>query len=145
MKTLASEVKFAGTVIEVDNEVVAKVTSFERSVSISEEDVTGSEDVVSTGSDVLRQKFVAIAVGETATLEGIAVEDAAGPDAGQSALAEAAENGDEVVLSQIRNTGHGHLLTGFFTAYSETGSTAGVYRFNGTFRVNSKAVVVPGS
>lgn len=141
---MAGEVKFAGTVIEIDNEVVAKVTSFERSVSISEEDVTGSEDVIA-GSDVLQQQFVAVAVGETATIEGIAVEDEAGPDAGQSALAEAAESGIQVVLKHIRNSGYGKQLTGFFTAYSENGSTSGVYRFSGTFRVNSKTEIVPGS
>ena len=78
---MAGEIKFAGTVIEIDNEVVAKITSFERSVSVSEEDVTGSEDVV-VGTDVLHQQFVAVAVGETATVEGIAIEDDAGPDSG---------------------------------------------------------------
>lgn len=141
---MAGEIKFAGTVIEIDNEVVAKVTSFERSVSISEEDVTGSEDVI-PGTDVLRQQFVSVAVGETATVEGIAVEDDAGPDAGQSALAEAAESGTQVVLKHTRNSGYGKQLTGFFTSYSETGSTSGVYRFSGTFRVNSTAEITPVS
>lgn len=141
---MAGEIKFAGTVIEIDDEVVAKITSFERSVSVSEEDVTGSEDVV-VGTDVLHQQFVAVAVGETATVEGIAIEDEAGPDSGQSALAEAAENGEIVTLSHTRNTGYGKKLVGFFTSYSESGSTSGVYRFSGTFRVNSKTEIVPGS
>jgi len=141
---MAGEIKFAGTVIEIDNEIVAKVTSFERSVSVSEEEVTGSEDVI-TGTDVLQQQFIATAVGETATLEGIAVEDESGPDSGQSALAEAAESGAQVVLKHTRNSGYGEALTGFFTAYSENGAAGGVYRFSGSFRVVSKTQIVPGS
>ncbi len=139
-----AEVKFAGTIIEVEDEVVAKVTSFTRSLSISEEDVTGAEDVIA-GTDVLQQQFVSIAVGETASVEGVAIEDAGGPDAGQSELKDAAEVGATVVLKQTRNTGYGKALTGFFTSYEETGSTSGVYRFSGTFRVNEKVDVVPGS
>ncbi len=138
------EVKFAGTVIEVQDEVVAKVTSFGRSLDIAEEDVTGAEDVIS-GTDVLQQQFVAISVGETASVEGIAIEDASGLDSGQSELRDAAESGDVVSLRHVRNTGHGQVLTGFFTSYEETGSTAGVYRFTGNFRVNEKEAIVPGS
>ena len=138
------EVKFAGTVIEVDDVVVAKVTSFSREVSISEDDVTGAEDVVA-GTDVLHQQFVSIAVSETAEIEGVAIEGPTGPDIGQSDLRTAAESGDEVVLKQTKNTGYGVSLTGFFTSYSEEGTTSGVYRFTGSFRVNSKVDIVPGS
>lgn len=138
------EVKFAGTVIEIQDEVVAKVTSFNRSLSISEDDVTGAEDVI-VGTDVLQQQFVPIAVGETAAIEGVAIEDGSGLDAGQSELKNAAEQGDIVSLRHVRNTGFGVLLTGFFTAYDETASTSGVYRFSGTFRVNSKVAITPGS
>lgn len=138
------EVKFAGTVIEIANEVVAKVTAFNRALSISEDDVTGAEDVI-VGTDVLQQQFVPIAVGETADIEGVAIESSGVLDAGQSELKNAAECGDIVSLRHVKNTGSGVLLTGFFTAYNETGSTSGVYRFSGTFRVNSKVAVTPGS
>jgi hypothetical protein len=140
-----NEVKFAGTIVEVDNEVVAKVTEFSRELSISEEKTTGSEDVV-PGTDVLQEQFVSIGVSETAKLAGIATESAdTGPDTGQSALKEAAEAGETVVLKQTKNTGYGYALSGFFTGYAETGSTAGVYKFSGSFRVNSKTEITPGS
>ena len=140
-----SEVKFGNTILEVNNEVVGKVTSFARALTVSEEDVTGSEDVI-PGSNVLHQQFVSIAVGETATIEGITMESQAeGPDVGQSELRDAAEAGDIVTITHTKNTGYGQTLTGFFTAYNESGSTTAVYRFTGTFRVNSKVDIVPGS
>ncbi len=139
-----NEVKFAGTVIEVENQVVAKVTSFNRSLSISEEDVTGSEDIKGA-SDVLQQQFVALAVGETANLAGIAIEGLSGLDEGQSELRDAADSGETVVLKHTKNNGYGHQLTGFFTSYEETASTAGVYKFSGTFRVNARVDITPGS
>lgn len=141
---MTTEVKFAGTIIRAEQEVVAKVTSFARSLTISEEDVTGAEDVIA-GSDVLSQDFAAIAVGETATIEGISMEDVEGADSGQSELKDAAEKGDVIEIEHVRNTGHGKKLTGFFTSYEETGSTTAVYRFRGTFRVKSTEDIVPTS
>jgi hypothetical protein len=142
---MENEVKFAGTVIEVANEVVAKVTSFSRNISVSETEVTGAEDVIA-GTDVLQQQFVAISVGETANIEGIAIESqASGADIGQSELKDAAESGDVVELKQTRMTGYGVKLTGFFTSYTESGSTSDVYKFSGGFRVNSKEEIVPAS
>lgn len=139
------EVKFAKTQIEIDNEVVAKIMSFTRSVEISEEDVTGSEDYIA-GTDVLHQQFVSIAVGETAEIEGIAIESAdVGLDDGQSELKEAAESGKTVEIRQTRATGFGHLMSGFFTSYEESGSTSEVYKFKGSFRINSKTEITPGS
>ena len=131
-----SEVKFAGTVVKIDDVVVAKITSFNRSLSISEDEVTGSEDTVE-GKDVLRQKFASISVGETASLEGVAISG----DAGQSALSDAAEGGETVELDHIRRDGKGYSLAGFFTSYEESGDTSGVYRFSGSFRVNSKTEI----
>lgn len=140
-----NEVKFARTQIQVDNEVVAKITSFSRSVEISEEDVTGSEDYI-PGTNVLHQQFVSIAVGETAEIEGIAIESsAAGLDDGQSELRDAAEAGQEVTLRHTRMTGYGYTMSGFFTSYEESGSTSEVYKFKGSFRINSKTEITPGS
>jgi len=138
-------IKFANTVVEVESQVVANVTAFNRNISVSEENITGSEDVV-VGQDVLQSEFASIAVEETATIEGVAIEDSGtGLDVGQSELRDAAETGATVTVTHTRSTGYGWSLSGFFTAYAETGSTAGVYRFSGTFRVNSKTEIVPGS
>ena len=145
LQKFADEVKFADTVVEIDDVVVAKITAFNRAVSISEEDVTSAEDTIA-GTDVLHQQFVSIAVGETANVEGVAVESAgAGLDVGQSDLRDAAESGAAVVMRHTRNTGYGHAFTGFFTSYNESGSTSGVYRFTGAFRINSKVEITPGS
>lgn len=139
------EVKFARTQIQVDNEVVAKVTTFSRKVDISEEDVTGSEDYIA-GTNVLHQNFVSIAVGETADVEGIAIESSSsGLDDGQSELRDAAESGKEVTMRHVRHTGFGYLMTGFFTSYEESGSTSEVYKYKGSFRINSKTEITPGS
>lgn len=134
---MADEIRFAGTVITVDDEVVAKVTSWTRTFSITEEDVTGAEDVME-GSLILHTKFIPVSVGETVNLAGIAVEG----DSGQSQLKEAAENGTEVTLKQVRPTGYGVTMTGYFTGYEETGATASVYKFSGTFRVNTRQDVI---
>lgn len=139
------EVKFGGTIIEVNGEVVAKVTSFNRTSSVNEEDITGYEDTI-PGSFTLLQEFAAISVNATASLEGIAIESAAeGLDDGQSELRDAAEAGLDVTLRHTRNTGHGQVLTGFFTNYEETADTASVYKWSGDFRVNKKEDISPGS
>ncbi len=139
------EVKFAGTVVEVDALVVAKVTAFNKDLSVSEEDVTAAENVIA-GTDVLHTEFASIAVSETASVEGITIETAAGGlNAGQSELRNAAEKGKTVTIRHVRNTGYGYLLTGFFTGYNETGDVSGVYKYKTTFRVNSKVDIVPGS
>ena len=57
------EIRFAGTVIEVDGDVVAKVTSFTRTFDVQEEDVTGAEDVMD-GSLILHTKFIPVSVGK---------------------------------------------------------------------------------
>jgi len=140
-----NEVKFANTVIQVQSETVAKVTSFKRSVEIDEEDTTGSEDYI-VGTDVLHKQFVSIAVGETADVEGIAIESTlTGLDDGQSELRDAAERGETVSMKYTRYTGYGYTFTGFFTKYEESGSTTEVYKYKGTFRINSKVEITPAS
>lgn len=128
------EIKFAGTTVEIDDTPVAKVTAFNRSLTIGEAEVTGSEDLVE-GGDIVSQKFVSTQVGETATVEGIALAG----DEGQSELYEAASTGATVALKHTRPDGSGVTLTGFFTAYNENGGlSGGVYTWSGTFRVNGK-------
>ena len=142
---MSDEIKFAETVVEVESEVVAKITSFNRSVSISEEDVTGAEDVIA-GSDILQSKFVSIAKGETAAVAGIAVESAVdGMDDGQSELRDSAEAGEIITMTHTKANGYGRTLTGFFTSYEETGSVGSVYKFSGNFRVNTNVPITPAS
>lgn len=143
--TSANEVKFARTTISVDNEVVAKITSFTNAVEVAEENITGSEDYVA-GTDVLREQYTPISIGETVDIEGITIESAAsGPNDGQSELKDAVNEGKEVVIRQVRITGYGNLFTGFFTSYEESASTSEVYKFSASFRVNSVTRIVPGS
>lgn len=145
MSNVAGEVKFAGTSVQVEGEVVAKVTSFSRALKISEEDITGAEDVI-PGTDILHTEFTAIAVDETASIEGIAIETAAaGLDDGQSELKDAAESGQVVTVRHVKANGYGYSLSGFFTAYEEEGSTSGPYKYKGDFRINSKTEITPGS
>ena len=140
-----NEVKFAGTQVTVDNEVVAKVTSFNRNVSVKEENITGSEDIV-PGTDVLHEMFTAISISETANVEGIAIETRAnGLDDGQSELKDAVESGKVITMRTVKNTGYGWSLSGFFTSYDESGDTSGVYKYKGAFRVNAKTEITPGS
>lgn len=142
---MADEIKFGNTVITVASEVVAKVTSFSQETEIDEEDVTGSEDVVS-GSNVLQKQFVSIAVGDSASVEGIAIESASsGRDVGQSELKSAAAAGETVTMTHTRNTGYGDSLSGFFTSYEESADTGGVYKFKAEFRINSKTAISPSS
>lgn len=143
--TVANEIKFAKTIIRVKGYTVSKVTSWTKSAETSEENITGSEDYIA-GTDVLREQYTSISVGETAELEGIAIEDATtGRDDGQSALKEAAESGEIVELRQTNFNGFGETYTGFFTSYEETGSTSEVYKWSGSFRINTKEAITPGS
>lgn len=139
------EIKFGNTVVQVDNEIVSKVTSFNTKTDVSEEEITGSEDVVA-GTNVLFSKFTAIKVGKTADMEGIAIESSsAGRDDGQSELQDAVDTGKLVTVRCTRNTGYGWLLSGFFTSYEEGADTSGVYKWKASFRVNQKTEITPGS
>ncbi|GAK03123.1 hypothetical protein JCM19037_1416 [Geomicrobium sp. JCM 19037] len=133
--------RFAGTTVDVNEEVVAKITSFGHSMDIEEADITGSEDLVEGGL-IYRQQFIATAVGETVSLEGISIQG----DKGQSELKTTAEQGRQAELTHTDASGRGHKLTGFFTSYEEEGSVSdGIYNFSGEFRVNSKEEIDPGN
>ena len=140
-----NEVKFGGTYVTIDNEVVAKVTAFNKNTAIKEENITGSEDII-PGTNVLYEKFTAISVGQTATVECIVIEsEQYGPDDGQSELKDAAGKGIIVTMKTVKNTGYGWSLRGFFTSFDEGADTSGVYKLKGTFRVNEKTEITPGS
>jgi hypothetical protein len=130
------EVPFGNTLIKINNEIIGKVTAFNKQSSTSEEDITGSEDVIENNDDILDQEFSSIAIGMTANIEGIVIEDFhSGRDDGQSILAEYAYKGEQVTLIHTRNSGYSITLTGFFTSYEESGDSSGVYKFKGAFRV----------
>lgn len=136
-----TEEKFAGFVVKVDDVTVAKVTSLTmNNLTISEEDITGSEDVVS-GGDILAKKFAAIAVDETANIDGIVWVG----DAGQSALKTAAKQGAVAEVSAVNAQGNGASLEGHFTSYQESRGTGGVAKFSSAFRVNENTPIVAGS
>ena len=140
-----NEVKFGGTYVTIENEVVAKVTAFNKNIAVKEENITGSEDII-PGTNVLYEKFTGISVGQTATTEGIIIESTQyGPDDGQSELKDAAEAATIVTMRCVKNTGYGWILEGFFTSFDEGADTSGVYKYKGTFRINAKTEIVPGS
>jgi hypothetical protein len=135
------EEKFAGFVVKVDDVTVAKVTSLTmNNLTISEADITGSEDVVN-GGDILAQKFASLAVNEVANVEGIVWVG----DAGQSDLKTAARQGATVEVSAVNAQGNGASLEGFFTGYQESRGTGDVAKFSSAFRVNENTPIVNGS
>lgn len=128
---------FANTTIEIDNKLVAKITSYSRGVETGEENTSGSENY-NIESYALKDLFSSLTVGETLDLEGIAIEVTS---IGQSDLKDAASMGQSVNLIIINDYGTGYIFDGFFTSYEENGSTSEVYKFKGSFRINSKSDV----
>src|SRR5690625_355116 len=137
MSNSVQALRFAGTRIKVNDEVVAKVTNFSSESEIEEEDVTGSEDI-KEGSLVLQEKYIPVSVGETLSLEGIAIAK----DEGQSELKTAAKSGQIVELEHTTHDGTGTEYEGFFTSYEEEGDVSdGVYTWSGEFRVNDSELI----
>lgn len=136
--TAQSGVSFAGSVLEIDGVVVAKVTSISRSTSVSEEQVSGSEDKAGTApNQITKEVYKPVSVGETLQLEGIYKTG----DTGQSDVEDAAKTGQEVQLRHYKQDGKGYLETGFFTQFDEQGQLPNVYTFSGAFRVNESSAV----
>jgi len=135
---MADYKRSAGTLIYIDGLPVGKVNSFTRTREVSEEDVTGFEDVQGTAPEQINVlQFIAVAVGETAALGGISLEG----DDGQDALSDAADSGQIVVIKQETQAGSGFELTGFLTNFEETGEIPGTYTWTANFRVNSKSKI----
>ena len=135
---MANERKFAGTIIEIDGVVVAKITSFNETNNTSEIETTGSEDVMS-GSDILAAQYQAIKLDSTLALEGIAYVG----DTGQDDLEIAADTAAIVDLTRKYQDGTGHTYRGYLTNRSVSGSVSdAIYKFSCNFRVNSKSVAV---
>jgi len=136
-----TENPFASSTILIDGTVVARVTSVRRAVSMNEVDTTGAENVSGALAD---KQYLPVSIEETLELEGISMQNTTGPvehEPGQLALITAAEAGTSAVLQALKPNGKGHNFTGYFTAFSEGGSVDDVYKWSGSFRVNSKAAV----
>lgn len=135
MATAQDGLAFAGTFVEIDGETIAKVTSFQSTSEISEEQVSGSEDTVGEAPDsITKEVYKPVSIGKTAQMEGIYKTESDG----QSDLEDASDTGLEVQIRHVRQDGQGHLYTGFFTNYDETGELPGIYTWSAQFRVNDK-------
>lgn len=131
---------FAGSAITIDSVTVGKVTDWTETVSVSEEQVSGSEDTIgSAPNQIVKEKYRPTSQGVTANVEGIYMPD----NTGQSDLKSAAKNGTEVTLNQTDQNGYGEEMTGFFTNFEKTGSLDGVYTFSAQFRSNSETEQTP--
>lgn len=138
---MANEIQFASSTIKIDGTTVARVTSVRRSTSMNEVDVTGAENVSGSLAD---KQYLPVSIEETLELEGISISGASAEhETGQADLITAAEAGSSVVLQVLKPSGYGHDYTGHFTAFQEGGAVDDVFKFSGTFRVNSKAAVTP--
>ena len=134
-------IRFASTAVSIGNDVIGRVTQFGRSITISEEMISGSEDTT-TGNNAILEKYIPVSVGETANIAGTSVTD----DTGQIAVEVAARNATEGVVIEFRRPdGSGIDYTGFFTNFEENGElSANVYRYTAQFRVNDvDAVAAP--
>jgi len=128
---------FAGTVVTIGATAVGVVNSLTRTTSITETEVSGTANTA-TGADgrkILKQTFLPTAVGETASIAGVSVND----DTGQDAIRTAARLGNEVTLQYVDQDGEGEHTTGFITEYVRNGSLPGAWTFTANFRCNSTA------
>lgn len=133
---------FAGAVIEIDSETVGKITSWTKTVSVTEEQVSGSEDTIGTApNQIIKEKYRPVSQGITASCELIYLPD----NTGQNDLETAAEAGTEVALKHTDQNGYGTTLTGFFTNFEKTGSLDTVYTATADFRSNSESDESPAS
>lgn len=130
--------RFATCSVSIGADVVGKITQFGRSITVSEEMVSGSEDATSTGNAIV-EKYAPVSVGETANTGGVSIVN----DAGQIAVEDAAKNATEDVTLEFRYPdGSGVDYTGFFTNFEENGElSANVFRFTAQFRVNESTDV----
>lgn len=138
MATAQDGVAFAGTFVEIDGETTSKITSFQDSTTVGEEQVSGSEDTVGTAPNkIIKEVYKPVSVGQTAQLEGIYKTS----DTGQDDMQDAKDTGLEVQIRHVRQDGKGHIYTGFFTQFDNAGQLPGIYTFTGQFRVNDKEEV----
>ena len=133
-----AEETFAKTTFTIDGQTIPCLTSFSIAKSISEADVSCSDDTVGAeGEEIIKQKFIPTAVGTTASIEGIVHRDVASYDTFETA----ASTGKIFVLNRTTRSGKSTNYTGYFTDFNESGSLTEVWTFSGTFRVNDEAAV----
>lgn len=133
-----AEETFAKSTFTIDGQTIPCMTSFSIAKSISEAEVSCSDDTVGEeGEEIIKQKFIPTAVGTTASIEGIVYRDVASYDT----FEQAASTGKIFVLNRTTRSGKSTNYTGYFTDFNESGSLLEVWTFSGTFRVNDEVGV----
>jgi hypothetical protein len=132
-----AERRTAGMTVEVDNSLVARLTSFGNSISVSEEMISGAGDTT-TEDNAIIEKYIPLSVGETANVGGITLKTDVGRAKIEEVIGATEEN---VVVKHRYEDGSGTDYTGFFTNFENTGELPNVFRFTAQFRVNSKTAV----
>lgn len=144
-----AEYQFASTTVKIGANAIAKVTSLRTNMNMQEIEVTGAEDVSGV---LVSEQFLPVSIGKTVELEGISVagdgvSGTAQYEVGQESLIDAANAGTELTLEvrkPIIDSGvaKGYDYVGYFTAFQETGAVKDVYKWSGTFRINTATEVL---
>lgn len=141
-----AEKRVAGFTIGDGTNTFANITSYEINTEISEEEVAGLNDTVGS-PPILSESYLAVSVGRTASLSGVAFSGDGTSGSGPSSAAIQAflgnaETGAELTLEYRYNDDSGYDLTGFFQSFNFTGDKGeATEKFSGTFRVNDKTEV----
>lgn len=145
-----AEYGFASTTVKIGAVAVAKVTGLRLQMNMQEIEVTGAEDV---SGALVNEIWLPVAIGRTLDLDGIAVagDGLTGTpqyEAGQELLRDAAETGGSITLEvrkddpNVGGVNKGYDYVGYFTSFSEQGGVKDVYKWSGTFRINSQTEVL---
>ena len=136
----------AGAILRVDGVVIAKITSFQRTATLAEEDVTGTEDI---SGALVNEQFISVSIGTVAEFEGI-IKTGEGEtvpqelEPGQQDARDAMEAGTQVTIDHVMPSGFGWELTGYLTSFRMGFAGAKtVYNFSASLRVNSKVQITP--
>jgi hypothetical protein len=136
----------AGTVITVDDEALAIVTSMTESRNVEEVEVTGPDDTVGTAPDQISfQRYRPISINMTYAIEGFVHYENGTPNEGYTKLKSATE-GQQIELVVIDQQGYGDSYPGFLTNLEKAGSVPGLWTFTAQLRVtDNPTAITPGS
>src|SRR5690554_15057 len=129
--------RVAGFTASIGNDTIAAILGYERGTEISEEEDAGLEDTIGD-PPIIKEQYEPVAVGQTASINGISVVD----DQGQAAVDTAASTGTKVTLKMRYDDGSGEDIDGFFQNYNVTGDKGqATEKFSAGFRVNKRTPV----
>lgn len=136
-----TERKVAGFTVGDGTDTFANVTNFEKNMSISEEEVSGLADTTSGSPPILKEKYLPVSVGETASLSGVAFGGDGSGTGPHSAALEGfetkARQGTIFTLEYRYEDGSGWDIEGFFTEFNYTGDKGeATEKYSGNFRIN---------